>query len=99
MIGAARRRPITYAATIPKMMNATVRRVSHLLPHRPYCPRLNAFHFTLNFSDLSSLRARLVMPFISSFPHSAPSAGTVTSSTGPWEDSSSRFAERGEASC
>lgn len=80
----------TYMAQTAKMMNTTVRRVSHLLPNKPYCPRLNFLHLRPKPSpDFCSFRPFLVMAFSSSFPHSAPSAGTVTNSTGPLVEPSS----------
>ena len=89
----------TYIAQTAKAINTTVRRVSHLRPNKPYCPRLNAFHLRPKPSESCSFRPFLVMAFSSVFPHSAPSAGTVTNSTGPLEESSSTLAGWGDGIC
>lgn len=52
------------------------------LPHIPRSPRFHSFHFCALRSAASSRFAFLVIPRISSFAHSGPSAGTVTISTG-----------------
>jgi hypothetical protein len=89
----------TYMMQTAKMMNTTVRRVSHLLPNKPICPRLNALHLRPKPSEFCSFRPFLVMAFSSFFPHSAPSAGTVTNSTGPFVESSSTLVGRGDGIC
>jgi hypothetical protein len=89
----------TYMTQTAKMVNTTVRRVSHLLPNKPYCPRLNALHLRPKGSEFCSFRPFLVIAFNSSFPHSAPSAGTVTISTGPLLGSSSTLVARGDGIC
>lgn len=51
-------------------------------PHKPRSPRFQDFKNSFRDSALSSRLAALVIPRISDFAHSGPSAGTVTISTG-----------------
>ena len=77
----------TYPAQNPKMRNTTVWRVNHL---RPILSAIERFPLPSEVPQL------LLPPLLGHglqliFPHSAPSAGTVTNSTGPLGVSSSSF--------
>ena len=67
---------------INKMMTKRTRDIPGM-QQNPFSSRRKAFHFDVHLSMRCSRFADLVMARSSDFCHSAPSAGTVTSSTGP----------------
>jgi len=70
----------TYAAHKPKRKKTKNLRVNHF-PQRPLWSRYQAFQKSLLDSDFPSFLPAFVIIRISAFDHSAPIAGTVTSST------------------
>ena len=72
----------TYTQHTPNSVNTKTLLVKYG-PHIPRSPRFQAVHFSLRDSAFFSRLPALVMSLISFFCHSAPRAGTVTSSTGP----------------